>query len=141
MLENVGKKAPGINIDGQKKWNPSTKLGNPDGPIEPLPSMNNYRERMNAPRKKHDELSAKIKAKKKEALGLLGSYQSQEPPVDQFEVTDEGYIFKEKNIYSSLSPMGNEEEYKTKYIIDEEDDIGEGECGVVFDGRRLADNK
>ena len=60
-------KARVTNIDG-KKWDPSTRPNNPDGPIKPLPSIENYRKSMAAQCKKHAKLLITIEANKQEAV-------------------------------------------------------------------------
>jgi hypothetical protein len=127
---------------GHQKWNPSPKVDNPDGPIKPLPPMKNYRAKMDAPRKKRVELLTKIKANKQEALRLNNCYDSRFPDEEQLEWVDEfGWICKDNNVYSSLPPIGNEEECKRLYSINEDKRIGKGASGSVFQGRRCSDNK
>jgi len=127
---------------GHPKWNASPKIDNPDGPIKPLPPMNNYRAKMDAPRKKHAEMLAKIKAHKQEALRLNTSYEARSPNEEKFEHKDGGgWICKDNNVYSSLPPMGNEKEYKRQYSTDEGVELGEGASGLVVQGWRRSDNK
>jgi hypothetical protein len=128
-------------IGDHHKWNASPKLENPDGPIKPLPPMNKYRAKMDA--KKHvAELLAKIKANQEESLGLFESYVPGPRDEQQLErVGTFGWLYKDNNIYSSLPPMDNEEEYERLYIIDEDVPLGEGSSGHVFQGWRRSDNK
>jgi len=129
---------------GHQKWNASPKIDNPDGPIKPLPPMNNYRRKMDAPRKKHIELLTKIKANKQEALVLPKSYLSRPFDEEQYEsVKGLGWVCKDNNVYCSLPPMGNEEEYKSQYIenIIKYEKLGQGASGLVVQGWRRSDNK
>ena len=131
-------KAPVIN---GKKWISSTRPNNPDGPINPLPSMENYRKKLDAPRKK---LLAKIKANKKLALVLPDSFELRLPDKEQFDAIDgREWVYKDTNIYSSLPPMGDADDYEKVYREgDEYDDLcGMGGCGVVTFGWRRKDNK
>ena len=130
-------------IDG-KKWDLSTRPDNPDGPIKPLPPMNNYREKVDAPRKKQTELITNIKANKKVALDLMKSYKARLPDKELYEAIDgRRWVYKDSNIYSSVPPMGDEEDFENLYREgdDVDDYIGKGGCGVVHFGWRRSDNK
>jgi serine/threonine protein kinase len=129
-------------IGDHQVWNASPKLENPDGPVKPLPPMNNYRAKIEAPRKKHAELLKSIKANKQQALGLINSYDSRTPDEEQFERIDgrPGMKCKDNNIYSSLPPMGDEEDFFRLYI-NEDKLIGKGSSCLVYRGRRRSDNK
>jgi len=136
-------------IGDHQKWNASPKIEKPDGPIKPLPPMINYRARMDEPRKKQAELLAKIMANKQEALRLSETFEVLIPgqenfpeEVDGLEHKDGvGWVRKDNDIYSSLPPMGNEEEYKQKYEIDEAVILGKGRNGPIVKGWRRCDNK
>ena len=129
-------------FDG-KKWIASTKPENPDGPIKPLPPMDNYRRRMNAPREKVDKLLKTIKANKKEAIARINDTDSELrlPDEEQFKQTEEfGWVCQDENVYSSLPPMGNKEEYKAQYMVSNIK-LGEGASGLVCLGWRRSDDK
>ena len=129
-------------FDG-KKWIASTKPENPDGPIKPLPLMDNYRRRMNAPREKVDKLLKTIKANKKEAIARINDTDSELrlPDEEQFKQTEEfGWVCQDENVYSSLPPMGNKEEYKAQYMVSNIK-LGEGASGLVCLGWRRSDDK
>ena len=135
-------KARVTNIDG-KKWDLSTRPNNPDGPIKPLPSIENYRKSIVAQCKKHAKLLITIEANKQEAVRLIDNgWLPRKNSVEQLEHIDGfGYICKDNNIYSSLPPMGGEEDYLKLFTIDEDVKFGQGGCCVVFQGWRLSDNK
>jgi len=137
-----------------QKWNASPKIDNPDGPIKPLRPMNNYRAKMDAQRKKRTELLAKIEANKQEVFELIDSFQPQHPDIEKFSKIEErmdmdgwfdgwfdGWECNDKNLYSSLPPIGNEEECERLYSIDEDKTFGQGGCGMVFQGWRRSDKK
>lgn len=129
--------------NGHKKWSASTKPENPDGPIKPLPPMDNYRNKMDAPRKKHVKTLKTIKANKNKAIERINDTYSQLrlPATEQFEQTEDfGWICKDSNVYSSLPPMGNEEEYKEQYF-ETNIKLGEGASGLVCVGWRKSDDK
>ena len=105
--------------------------------------MNNYRKKMDAPLKKHAQLLTQIKANKQEALEWIESLAYGSRPLDEqlFEnVVGFGWVCKNKDVYSSLPPMGNEDEFKWRYTIDEYRKLGQGGSAQVFKGWRLSDN-
>jgi serine/threonine protein kinase len=103
--------------------------------------MNNYRKKLEAPLKKHAQLLAEIQANQQEALLLHDGYQARPADEQQFDINGFGCICKDTNIYSSLPPIGSEDDFNWQYIIDEDEKPGKGGSALVFKGRRLSDNK
>jgi len=133
------KKVPVTNdkINGDLQWNASTKLENPDGPTKPLPPMDNYRKKMSARKKRADALM-QIEENKYVALELNSFYRPRAYADEQFKWVDGfGWICKDDYIYRSLPLMGDEEDFKSQYIIEEGKQLGDG----VYIGWRRSDNK
>jgi len=133
------KKVPVTNdkINGDLQWNASTKLENPDGPTKPLPPMDNYRKKMSARKKRADALM-QIEENKYVALELNSFYRPRAYADEQFKWVDGfGWICKDEYIYRSLPLMGDEEDFKSQYIIEEGKQLGDG----VYIGWRRSDNK
>ena len=126
----------GLNkITDRPKWDSSTKPTNPDGPIKPLPPMNNYRNKMEAARKKRPELLKQIKQHKMEAIALENQYEPRSSNEQQLKssIAD--------NTFGSLSPMGNKDDYLRQYDCLDDNILGEGSGGKVYEGKRRSDGK
>jgi len=74
----------------------------------------------------------------------MKSYKARLPDKELYEAIDgRRWVYKDSNIYSSVPPMGDEEDFENLYRTgdDVDDYIGKGGCGVVHFGWRRSDNK
>lgn len=119
-------------------WNYLTKINSDAVQLKRLEMNDNkriqYRKRVEAAKKKANELLKEIEDKKLEALKYMQLMTSGE---FEFRYEDREVIGYPS--FDFLSPMDNEEAFNKKYLCTA-DVIGEGGCSKIFKGTRISDN-